>query len=276
MWAAAIPAAITAASSIFGGIMGQKNQEKQQQQAYENQKEFAQSGIQWKVEDAKKAGIHPLYALGANTHSFASQISGSNPMAEGISNAGQNVSRALMSTQSKTTQFSAAAEALTLQKMGLENQLLSKQVQNMSLTGPGIPTDNGNLHLLPGQGNSIDPNAAVKDIPLSRIAHDPMGPHQEAASISDVGHAKTASGGWAPVPSKDVKERIEDMTLMELQWALRNQIMPTFGGNFSPPSMPLDKEKVWVYDPMNNEYVQQFPWQMRENVRKGNRGVWRR
>jgi hypothetical protein len=33
------------------------------------QKEFAQQGIGWKVADAKKAGIHPLFALGASTHS---------------------------------------------------------------------------------------------------------------------------------------------------------------------------------------------------------------
>lgn len=43
------------------------------------QREFAQNGIQWKVEDAKKAGIHPLYALGASTASpsFAFQPTGS-------------------------------------------------------------------------------------------------------------------------------------------------------------------------------------------------------
>lgn len=44
------------------------------------QYDFAQKGIQWRVNDAKKAGIHPLAALGANTNSpsFAGQpVSGS-------------------------------------------------------------------------------------------------------------------------------------------------------------------------------------------------------
>lgn len=35
------------------------------------QREFAEQGIQKRVEDAKKAGIHPLYAMGANTPSVS-------------------------------------------------------------------------------------------------------------------------------------------------------------------------------------------------------------
>ena len=39
------------------------------------QKLFAQRGIQWKVADSKAAGINPLVALGAQTHSFSPQRS---------------------------------------------------------------------------------------------------------------------------------------------------------------------------------------------------------
>ena len=35
------------------------------QRNYDMQKEFAQMGIQWRVADAKAAGLHPLAALGA-------------------------------------------------------------------------------------------------------------------------------------------------------------------------------------------------------------------
>ena len=34
-------------------------------------KQFAKRGIQWRVHDAKKAGLHPLAALGAQTTSFS-------------------------------------------------------------------------------------------------------------------------------------------------------------------------------------------------------------
>lgn len=35
------------------------------------QREFAQMGIRWKVEDAKAAGLHPLYAIGGSGAAFA-------------------------------------------------------------------------------------------------------------------------------------------------------------------------------------------------------------
>ena len=46
-------------------------------QEYQNQKEFAQHGLRWKVEDAKQAGINPLVALGASTHSPSASIGSS-------------------------------------------------------------------------------------------------------------------------------------------------------------------------------------------------------
>lgn len=45
---------------VFGGLFGDKKNRN-------FQREFAQNGISWKVADAKRAGIHPLYALGAST-----------------------------------------------------------------------------------------------------------------------------------------------------------------------------------------------------------------
>ena len=47
----------------------QRSQFDQQMQA---QEQFARHALQWKVEDAKKAGIHPLAALGASTSPFRS------------------------------------------------------------------------------------------------------------------------------------------------------------------------------------------------------------
>lgn len=54
------------AASIYNGNENRKAQEKINQQNYNTSKEFAQNSIQWKVADAKKAGIHPLAALGTN------------------------------------------------------------------------------------------------------------------------------------------------------------------------------------------------------------------
>lgn len=41
------------------------------QQNFAFQREFAESGIQKRIQDAKRAGIHPLFAIGANTPSVS-------------------------------------------------------------------------------------------------------------------------------------------------------------------------------------------------------------
>lgn len=41
---------------------------------FEYQKALHQNQIQWRVEDAKKAGVHPMAALGLSSMSFLSLI----------------------------------------------------------------------------------------------------------------------------------------------------------------------------------------------------------
>ena len=56
---------IGAVGSILGGKISSDAESSSASQNIVMQKEFAQKGIRWKVEDAKQAGIHPLYALGS-------------------------------------------------------------------------------------------------------------------------------------------------------------------------------------------------------------------
>lgn len=128
------------------------------------QKEFAQNGIQWKVEDAKKAGIHPLYALGAPTMSFSPSSVGSD-----FAGVGQDLSRAIDATRSSKDRGQARLDALTLERAGLENDLLRSQIMGSKMAllrsnGPSMPSGNGNDFtdpiywngqvLLPGSKNS--------------------------------------------------------------------------------------------------------------------------
>lgn len=50
-------------TSVVGNVIGGLFQRQANRDNYQNQKEFAQHGISWKVEDAKRAGLHPLFAL---------------------------------------------------------------------------------------------------------------------------------------------------------------------------------------------------------------------
>lgn len=62
------------------------------------QKDFAQQGVRWRVEDAKAAGLHPLFALtgqGAQFTPSAISIDGRSPTGDAFSRAGQHLGEAL-------------------------------------------------------------------------------------------------------------------------------------------------------------------------------------
>lgn len=83
--APALTAAGSVVSSLFGSSSAEKANKQQiraQQQANKYQKQYNQNKIQWLVEDARKAGIHPLAALGSSVAgSFATPVAayGSQP-----------------------------------------------------------------------------------------------------------------------------------------------------------------------------------------------------
>lgn len=212
------------------------------------QKDFAQQGIRWKVADAKAAGIHPIYALGAPTHSF-SPVSIGDSLGTGIRQAGQDIGRAINSTSSPTQRldaFGQAAQALSLEKGGLENELLRSQIARMrQTTNPALP-DGTDPYMIGGQGN-----AAIKDQPLKRTPSG-LDPSTEPGAITDIGWSRTKGGGWMPVPSKDTKERIEDIAPHEWAHYIRNNIVPMISsGRMNPPPVPLQSGYRWSYNPID-------------------------
>lgn len=85
-------ALIGAGGNLLGGLMGSSDAAKNRAM----QKEFAKNGIRWRVEDAKAAGLHPLYALGANLPSY-SPVQSEAPAQ--LAEMGQNIGRAVQATQ---------------------------------------------------------------------------------------------------------------------------------------------------------------------------------
>lgn len=234
------------------------------------QKEFAQTGIRWRAADAQAAGIHPLAALGAQTISY-SPVSISAPptmpranvapfsgasMGSGIAAAGQDISRGIHASRNEQQRDAAYAKTiqdLSLQRMGLENELLSSQIRKVNQPGtpPAFPSDGPRL--LDGQGNS----PLVKTDAMKRTASVPDNPSQEPAPITDIGYAASGGGGFAIVPSKDAKERIEDMSLYEAQHFIRNNLLPFFSNRyFNPPPDKPSFGREWYINPFTGEYRQ--------------------
>lgn len=108
------------------------------QRQYAAQKEFAQHGIQWKVDDATRAGLHPLAALGAQTSSFSPVSVGGVDYSALNEQMGQNVDRAFAATRSAEDRAAIALERsqasqlnqinLERAKAGLQNDLIQNQM----------------------------------------------------------------------------------------------------------------------------------------------------
>lgn len=101
-----IGGSIAALGSIGGSALSAITGKSAGDREYGRQKEFAQNGITWRVEDAKRAGIHPLYAIGANTPTYSPQAAVGTDF--GLSAAGQNIGRAIEAGQ--TARQRAAAQ----------------------------------------------------------------------------------------------------------------------------------------------------------------------
>jgi len=247
-----IEAIASSLGSIASGIFGASSAKKAAKQQYQQQKEFAQNGIQWKVDDAKKAGIHPLYALGANTVSYAPvSVGNTNPLS-GLAEAGQDISRAVDATRpasAKLDAITSTQQALATERMGLENELLRSQIaKTRQESNPPLPTA-GDRMLVEGQGNS----PLVKTNPMSRQSTG-TAPSQEAGAVSEMGYLRTPTG-WAPVQSKDSKDRTEDDVAAELAWAIRNRLLPSVGVQHQPPAdVKLGPDEFWKWNPLKQEY----------------------
>lgn len=248
---------LSAGASIVGGLLGRENNKDNIDAAAANsaedralQKEFAQQGIRWKVADAKEAGIHPLYALGANTNSYSPVGLGSfkdNSFGDSLARAGQDIGRAIDAGSTEQERINGKIGALQVERGELENDLLRSQIARLNQQPTvGVPSGVPNS-FMPGQ------NPMVRPSPNEAIFEEPGNRGREVGAVSDYGYARTP-GGLTIVPSNDVKQRIEDTFIPETQWSLRNTYV------FSRPPYPkgagteLPEGAFWKWNNWKQEY----------------------
>jgi len=215
----------------------------------DRQKEFAQHGIQWKVEDAKRAGIHPLAALGAQTHSPSPISLGD--VGTSLAAAGQDLSRSIDATRDKPARAAAVSKTandLALTNAGLQNELLAAQIAKIrASTNPPMPSVD-TRYLVDGQGDS-----PVKIKPAETSTTMPGQPGVEGAVIPGLGWHRTPTG-WAPNMSKELAERMEEDHIGSILWGIRNYLLPAAGFNRNyPAGVPLPKGSEWYFHP-SGEY----------------------
>lgn len=271
-------AALGTAASIGGDLMAQdaarseasKNREAQDrinQQNYDMQKEFAQHGIRWKVEDAIKAGLHPLAALGASGASASPsfQISGEDRHKSDFwSRTGQNVSRAIAAT---STSEERLVRKLQIERMALENKLLSVDVDRATKSlGPGFPADgNSEIGGISGQGDSTLP---VQIMPTGRTASPAGKPHQAYGDLTGWSYVKHPDGSLEPISSPDIQGNKANDVLEMLRFHINTfahkygnpaSLAPSYQDHPLPPGMEWEFRN-WTgrYHPVRSD--QKRPW----------------
>lgn len=268
IWVPLAAAGISALGSVFGNKISSDAAAEQNEQNRKSQEEFAKMGIRWRVEDAKAAGIHPLAALGAQTVSYTPSFVGDTSMGPGISAAmsqmGQGIERAIAAKQTEEERALKAAQLasinLDLEHKALQNKLLQNQVTG-SQVPPALPSDTGmSPSLLSGQTSA---RVVVK--PSETTARGTGTPAAQAGNIPDYQFVQTPTG-LGIVPSKDVKERIEDHWLAETMWDLRNRIKPNFYPDHYKPRLsdfPLQPGYDWEWDIAHQEFRPRYMGRVR-------------
>lgn len=260
---------ISAGASLLGGLLGSDDADdarEQQMEIHEQnialQREFAKNGIQWRVADAQAAGIHPLYAIGGGGASFTPgsiHIGSDNSWGNALGSAGQDIGRAIDATRTADEKadrddllFTRRQRELQLENMSLENDLLRSRIakDNQNQSSPPLP--GASPYMIPGQTQS----GLVRNKALERVGPASAAPSQEPGAVTDSGVSYTASGGYAPMMSKDTKERLEEDALGTFGWNWRNRILPAFGSNMNPPPVELKDGYMWRFNVMRQEYEQ--------------------
>lgn len=113
-------------------------------EAWDRQKKMLTNQIQWRVQDATKAGLHPLAALGINPASGPAVANiGGGDLGAPLAQMGQDVGDAISRFADPAEKTAASLAKLQLERGSLENDLLRQQIasqrmKNLQQRSPGI------------------------------------------------------------------------------------------------------------------------------------------
>lgn len=179
------------------------------------QREFAQQGIRWRVEDAKAAGLHPLAALGVQPFNpTASYVGGGNSTSERWANAGNGIARAV---SAGSTAMERLSERL------LESQIKGQEIDNAFRASELARTTGAQMNPpFPGRpGILVKPSEITTTRPGDR-ATELAGP---APAVKEFINRDGTVTSW---PSKDARDSIEDSIIYEMEHFIKNRITPGF------------------------------------------------
>lgn len=243
---------------------------------YARQMDAANNSILWRVQDAQRAGVHPLFALGGGGASISPSmlVGGGQPGAINTSGAsvapaprsptgssigaavramGQDLSRSVASTQTREERQEAQELRMydrtirhqNIDRGFLENQKLQAEIARLGRDQIGSPA----------ASVSAKPGAVVR-VPSQSVVGSKNDASREPGEITDYQYQRRSDGGLNVVQSEDMKRRTEDELPAQLDWWWRNRIAPSLTPwnkrptkDPDPKEYPLPKGYTrWKYD----------------------------
>lgn len=214
--------AIQAGASLLGGALSNSANKGMTRRQEQLQREFAQHGVRWRVEDAKAAGLHPLYALGAQTPSYSPTIV-PDSMGPAVAEAGQNIGRAISAQQTQAEKVATGLQLKLLESQIGETDARKDYYRSLAHTGnqPGTQSfpyvDDGSSVQLE---SSPMPQGQVT-VKAPEVFQESLGQDGVVAGMPP-GYRKFNMGGfpvYLPTSSGDPAEALESITeSLPLMW----------------------------------------------------------
>lgn len=206
---AAAPYIISGIGSIAGGLLGNSGN-KGGNVDRDFQREALQSGVSWRVQDARNAGISPLAAMGAS-------INQPQPVyADGkdysfLERAGQSIGSAIQTKEQKTqTALAIKIQEENLKGMQLENVGRQLEIEKLKST-PAAPTYDQEAGIVPGQADAA--KYVAPQIPTSQKTGVSSGTRPMRDQYVDI------DGTVIRPPGEQLSEAMEDNPM--LRWRIQ-------------------------------------------------------
>lgn len=166
-------ALISTGGNLLGAMMGDKGMrpEHQMLEQYKMQKEFAMHGLQWRADDARRAGLHPMAALGTSPTQFSPiglfDGGGRNRMGDAFAQSGQALARAYESqlTPHQRAVNDAQLRVMQAQAANDEAQALywASEAARSRQPGVGAPAGVGGAETSPVHISKIEAHPLTYD-----------------------------------------------------------------------------------------------------------------